>query len=43
MLKLSLIALFVAIMATFTIAASAMPVPPQIEGSHATVLVAELN
>lgn len=42
MLKLSLIALFVAIMATLTIAASAMPVPPQIEGSSA-VLVAELT
>ena len=43
MLKLSLIALFVAIMGTLTIAASAMPVPPQIEGSRTAVLVAELN
>lgn len=42
MLKLSLIALFVAIMGTLTIAASAMPVP-QIEGSRTAVLVAELN
>ena len=41
MLKLSLIALFVSIMATLTIAASAMPVPPAIEG--ATVLVAEID
>jgi hypothetical protein len=41
MLKLSLVALFVAIMATLTIAASAMPVPPQIEGS--TILVADLS
>lgn len=43
MLKLSLIALFAAIMTTLTIAASAMPVPPQIEGSRSIVLVAELN
>jgi hypothetical protein len=43
MLKLSLVALFVAIMTTLTIAASAMPVPPQIEGSSAAVLVAELD
>lgn len=42
MLKLSLVALFVSIMATLTIAASAMPVPPAIEGSQA-VLVAELS
>jgi hypothetical protein len=42
MIKVSLIALFVSIMATLTIAASAMPVPPQIEGSKA-VLVAELS
>lgn len=41
MLKFSLIALFVAIMTTLTIAASAMPVPPAIEG--ATILVAELD
>lgn len=43
MLKISLITLFVAIMSTFTIAASSMPLPPEIEGSRATVLVAELN
>jgi hypothetical protein len=43
MLKLSLVALFVAIMTTLTIAASAMPVPPSIEGAHSTVLVAELG
>ena len=42
MIKISLIGLFVSIMATLTIAASAMPVPPQIEGSR-TVLVAELR
>lgn len=43
MLKLSLIALFVAIMTTLTIAASAMPVPPAIEGSRSVMLVADLN
>lgn len=42
MIKVSLIALFVSIMATLTIAASAMPVPPQIEGSKA-VLVTGLS
>jgi hypothetical protein len=42
MLKLSLVALFVMTMATLTIAASAMPVPPQIEGSRSAVLVADL-
>lgn len=40
MLKLSLIALFVAIMTTLTIAASAMPVPPE---TGATVVVAALD
>lgn len=43
MLKLSLVALFVAIMSTFTIAAASMPLPPEIEGSRSSVLVAELN
>jgi hypothetical protein len=43
MIKLSLIALFVSIMAMLTIAASAMPVPPQIEGSQSVLLVAELD
>ena len=42
MIKVSLISLFVSIMATLTIAASAMPVPPQIEGAK-PVLVAELG
>ena len=42
MIKISLLALFVSIMTTLTIAASAMPVPPQIEGSK-PVLVAELG
>ena len=42
MLKVSLVALFVMTMATLTIAASAMPVPPQIEGSRA-VIVADLG
>ncbi len=41
MLKVSLVALFVSIMATLTIAASAMPVP-QFEGAPA-VLVTELG
>lgn len=43
MLKISLISLFVAIMTTFTIAASYMPVPPQVEGSRSAMLVAELD
>jgi hypothetical protein len=43
MIKLSLIALFVSIMAMLTIAASAMPVPPQIEESHPVLIVAELD
>lgn len=38
MLKFSLVALFISIMATFTIAASAMPVPPQVT-SGATIEV----
>lgn len=42
MLKVSLIALFVSIMATLTIAASAMPVPPQVAAAQ-PVLVAELD
>jgi hypothetical protein len=37
MLKLSLVVLFVMSMATLTIAASALPVPPE------TITVAELN
>lgn len=41
MLKVSLIALFVAIMTTLAIAASAMPVPPP--AGAAEVLVAELG
>ena len=41
MLRFSLVALFVAIMTTLTIAASAMPVPPAIAG--ATLRVAELD
>jgi hypothetical protein len=43
MIKLSLIAVFVSIIATLTIAASAMPVPPQIEGWHPVLVVAELD
>jgi hypothetical protein len=43
MIKISLIALFVSIMATLTIAASAMPVPPQIEGPQPVLLVADLD
>ena len=42
MLKISLVALFVSIMATLTIAASAMPVPPQIEGAKPILVVADL-
>lgn len=42
MVKVSLVALFVAIMTTLTIAASAMPVPPQTAGAQ-PVLVAGLN
>lgn len=41
MIKVSLIVVFVSIMATLTIAASAMPVPPQVD--DATILVAELR
>lgn len=43
MIKILLIALFASIMATLTIAASAMPVPPQIEGSQPVLVVAELD
>ena len=42
MIKISLVALFVSIMTTLTIAASSMPVPPQIVGNE-TTLVAELS
>lgn len=42
MIKISLVALFVSIMATLIIAASAMPVPPPIAGAQ-PVLVAELS
>jgi hypothetical protein len=45
MLKLSLIALFVMSMATLTIAASYMPMPPDVEaaGMRATVAMAEIG
>ena len=42
MLKISLIGLFLMTMATFTIAASSLPVPPE-AGSRATVVVADLG
>lgn len=42
MLKISLVALFVSIMATLTIAASAMPVPSQIDAPRSSILVADL-
>jgi hypothetical protein len=43
MLKLSLIALFAISMATLTIAASYMPVPPDIAGNRATVALADIR
>jgi hypothetical protein len=45
MLKLSLVALFAMSMATLTIAASYMPLPPDIAGSapRATVAFAEIR
>ena len=42
MLKISLVGLFLMTMATFTIAASALPVPPETAG-RATVVVADLG
>ena len=40
MLKISLVALFVTIMGTLTLAASAMPVPPEVQ-SRPTIQVAD--
>ena len=43
MIKFSLVVLFVMSLATLTVAASALPVPPDIAEPAATMVVAELG